>query len=80
VSVANKSQSANISNGGVTNFGSQIISNFGFSKRDTALIGMSTGASECVWILAGVLIAVYTKTRVAAGVFSYVVAIIGGIL
>ncbi|KAG8878927.1 hypothetical protein FRB98_005910 [Tulasnella sp. 332] len=71
---------ANISNGGVTNFGSTIISNFGFDKKRTALIGMSTGASEVVAVMLGITLAWLTKTRVIPGVFSFAVAIVGGIM
>jgi len=64
----------------VTNFGSAIISDFGFDKKRTALVGMSTGASEVVAVMLAIAISVWTKTRVIPGVFSFVVAIVGGVM
>lgn len=60
--------------------GSAIVGAFGYGKSQTALIGMSTGASEIVAIFIGVVIARLSKTRVIPGVFSFLVAIIGGVL
>jgi ACS family allantoate permease-like MFS transporter len=71
---------SNIANGISSNFSSAIIKGLGYDKEKTALIGMSTGAAEIVAILLGVLIARLTKTRVVPGVFSFIVALIGGIL
>ncbi|UZJ54893.1 hypothetical protein CBS101457_004213 [Exobasidium rhododendri] len=71
---------SNIANGISSNFSSAIIKGLGFDSKKTALIGMSTGASEIVAIAIGVVIAYYTKTRAVPGVFSFLIALIGGIL
>lgn len=41
---------------------------------------MSTGASEVVAVMLGITVAWLTKTRVIPGVFSFLVAIVGGIM
>lgn len=71
---------SNIANGVSSNFSSAIIKGLGYDTKKTALIGMSTGASEIVAIMLGILIAHLSRTRAVPGVFSFIVAMIGGIL
>lgn len=71
---------ANVANGGVTNFGSEIIGAFGYDDRETSLLGMSTGGAEIVAVFLGLFLASWTNTRVVPGVLSFLVAILGGAL
>lgn len=69
---------ANIANGGVSNFGSEIIKQFGYSSKRTALLGMAPGAVEVVAVYAGAWLSFKTKTRVIPGVLMYLIAVVGG--
>lgn len=69
---------ANIANGGVSNFGSQIIQQFGYDAKTTALLGMAPGAMEIVAVYAGAYISYATRTRVIPGVLMYMIAVAGG--
>lgn len=71
---------SNIANGVSSNFSSAIIKGLGYDTKRTALIGMSTGGSEIVALMLGIVIAHYSGTRAVPGVFSFLVAIVGGIL
>lgn len=71
---------ADIANGVASNFSSAIIKGLGYDTKRTALIGMSTGGSEIVAVMLGVVIAHLTGTRLVPGVFSYLVAMVGGIM
>lgn len=69
-----------IANGITSNFSSAILKGLGFDSKKTALVGMSTGVSEIVAIILAILIAHATNTRFIPGVFSFIIAIIGGAL
>lgn len=69
---------ANIANGGVSNFGSEIIKQFGYNSKQTALLGMAPGAMEVVAVYAGAYLSYATSTRVIPGVLMYIIAIVGG--
>lgn len=70
--------SANIANGGVSNFSSAIISAFHYNSKTTALLGMAPGAFEVVAVYFGAWLSYKTKTRVIPGVLMYMVAVVGG--
>ncbi|GAC95519.1 allantoate transporter [Pseudozyma hubeiensis SY62] len=70
--------SANIANGGVSNFSSAIISAFHYNTKTTALLGMAPGAMEVVAVYFGAWMSYKTRTRVIPGVFMYLIAIVGG--
>lgn len=70
--------SSNVSNGVSSNFSSVIIKGLGFDNKKAALVGMSTGLAEIVAIVLGVIVTRYSGTRVIPGVFSFIVAIVGG--
>ena len=72
--------SANIANGGVSNFGSEIIKQFGYNSKTTALLGMAPGAMEVVAVYFGAWLSNATRTRVIPGVLMYAIAIVGGIM
>ncbi|PWN46940.1 MFS general substrate transporter [Violaceomyces palustris] len=71
---------ANIANGGVTNFGSVIIKQFGYDTKQSALLGMVPGLSECVAIYVGAYVAYKTNSRAIPGVLCFMVAIAGGVM
>lgn len=68
---------SNIANGGLSNFQSSIITSFGFSQKQTSLLGMGPGLAEIVAVAMGVYVAFLTKTRVVPGVLCFLIAIIG---
>lgn len=69
---------ANVANGGVSNFGSEIIKQFGYNTKTTALLGMAPGALEIVAVYFGAWLSFKTKTRVIPGVLMYLIAVVGG--
>ena len=69
---------ANVANGGVSNFGSEIVKQFGYNSKTTALLGMAPGAMEIVAVYFAAWLSYKTHTRVFPGVLMYVIAIIGG--
>ncbi|ETS63626.1 hypothetical protein PaG_01925 [Moesziomyces aphidis] len=69
---------ANVANGGVSNFGSEIIKQFGYNSKTTALLGMAPGALEVVAVYFGAWLAFATGTRVIPGVLMYMLAVVGG--
>lgn len=71
---------ANVANGGVSNFGSEIIKQFGYDSKTTALLGMSPGAMEVVAVYFGAWLSHVTHTRVIPGVLMYALAIVGGVM
>ncbi|SPC65437.1 probable DAL5 - Allantoate and ureidosuccinate permease [Ustilago sp. UG-2017b] len=71
---------ANIANGGVSNFGSEIISQFGYDSKTTSLLGMAPGAMEVVAVYFGAWLSHVTHTRVIPGVLMYILAIVGGVM
>jgi MFS family permease len=71
---------ANVANGGVSNFGSAIISGLGYNKKDTALLGMAPGFAEGVFIAAGAWLANRTGSRAIPGCAAFLVALVGGAL
>lgn len=70
--------SANIANGGVSNFSSAIISAFHYDNKTTALLGMAPGAMEVVAVYFGAWLSYKTRTRVIPGVLMFAFAIVGG--
>ncbi|TKY90603.1 hypothetical protein EX895_000601 [Sporisorium graminicola] len=72
--------SANIANGGVSNFSSAIISAFHYDNKTTALLGMAPGAMEVVAVYFGAWLSYKTHTRVIPGVLMYLLAIVGGVM
>ncbi|EST09991.1 Major facilitator superfamily [Kalmanozyma brasiliensis GHG001] len=70
--------SANIANGGVSNFSSAIISSFHYDSRTTALLGMAPGAMEVVAVAFGAWLSYKTRSRVIPGVLMYLLAVVGG--
>ncbi|RXK42008.1 hypothetical protein M231_00729 [Tremella mesenterica] len=54
---------ASVQNGGVSSFGATIIKGFGFTTKQTTLLGMSTGGSETVAMAVGVLLSRWWKMR-----------------
>ncbi|KAJ1031702.1 hypothetical protein NDA13_002091 [Ustilago tritici] len=71
---------ANIANGGVSNFGSEIISQFGYDSKMTSLLGIAPGAMEVVAVYFGAWLSHITHTRVIPGVLMYTLAIVGGVM
>ncbi|PWZ02040.1 MFS general substrate transporter [Testicularia cyperi] len=69
---------ANIANGGVSNFGSQIIKQFGYDSKTTALLGMAPGLMEVVAIYFGAYLSYATRSRVIPGTLMYLIAVAGG--
>ncbi|WWC69761.1 uncharacterized protein I206_103704 [Kwoniella pini CBS 10737] len=71
---------ASIPNGGISSFGATIIAGFGFGTKETTLLGMSTGVSETVAMIAAVLLSRKLKMRALPAIICISVAIIGAIL
>lgn len=55
--------SASVPNGGISSFGATIVQGFGFTTKQTTLLGMSTGGSEAVAMFIGVMLSRWTKMR-----------------
>jgi ACS family allantoate permease-like MFS transporter len=71
---------ANIPNGFITNFGSILITSFGYSNRQALILGMPTGAVEVVGILGFAYLAHRTKQRLYCAALCISVSIIGLII
>jgi hypothetical protein len=54
---------ASVQNGGVSSFGATIIAGFGFTTKETTLLGMTTGGSEIVAFIVGVMLSRWWKMR-----------------
>lgn len=54
---------ASVQNGGVSSFGATIIAGFGFTTKETTLLGMTTGGSEMVAFAVGVFLSRWWKMR-----------------
>lgn len=63
---------------GVSSFGAIIVKGFGFDTLQTTLVGMATGGSEFVGIVACIFISRHTNTRVIPAVVATGIAVIGG--
>ncbi|WFD34157.1 hypothetical protein MCUN1_000993 [Malassezia cuniculi] len=69
--------SVNVTNGGISIFASEIISEFTNEKTRNALLGMCQGASEVVAVAIGTVLFVTLRRRDVPSVFGYLVAITG---
>ena len=67
----------NVTNGGISIFASEIISEFTTEKTRNALLGMCQGAAEVVAVAIGTTLFVLLRRRDIPSVFGYVVAIVG---
>jgi len=55
--------SASVPNGGISSFGATLVEGFGFTTKQTTLLGMSTGGGETVAMFIGVVLSRWTKMR-----------------
>lgn len=67
----------NITNGGISIFASEVISEFTSDKKENALLGMSQGAGEIVGVAIGSAVFLWLRRRDVPSVFGYVVAVAG---
>ncbi|KAK8861778.1 hypothetical protein IAR55_002601 [Kwoniella newhampshirensis] len=71
---------ASVPNGSISSFGATIIADFGYTTKQTTLLGMSTGASETVAMIAGILLSRRMKQRGLPAVICIGVSIVGAIM
>ncbi|CCG81506.1 putative MFS allantoate transporter [Taphrina deformans PYCC 5710] len=74
------SLATNIPNGAITNFGNILITSFGYSSRQSLLLGTPAGAVEIVWILFFAWLATRTNQRMYTALLSFIVPLIGLIM
>lgn len=67
----------NVGNGGISNFASEIITEFTEEKRENALLGMSQGAAVIVSIIIGTVLFMCLGRRDIPCVFGHLVAVTG---
>ncbi|KAL4780076.1 major facilitator superfamily domain-containing protein [Aspergillus varians] len=70
----------NIPNGGITNFFSQLIKNFGFTSQQSLLYGVPGGAVEVIALLASGYIGQITGQRILSSLGGLVASIVGMVL
>lgn len=68
---------ADIPNGGITNFFSQLIEGFGYSETESLLYGTPGGAVEVVTLIVGGYLGDKLHNRILVSSFGLVVSIIG---
>ncbi|KAJ5555590.1 MFS allantoate transporter [Penicillium sp. DV-2018c] len=71
---------ANIPNGGLTNFFSQLITSFGYTKEESLLYGTPAGAVEVIALLLNGFIGDKTRQRILSSIGGLVAAVVGIIL
>ncbi|KAJ5463474.1 MFS allantoate transporter [Penicillium sp. IBT 31633x] len=71
---------ANIPNGGITNFFSQLITSFGYSKEQSLLYGTPAGAVEVVALVLNGFVGDRTRQRILSSIGGLVAATVGVIL
>ncbi|KAJ5124754.1 MFS allantoate transporter [Penicillium bovifimosum] len=71
---------ANIPNGGITNFFSQLITSFGYTKEESLLYGTPAGAVEVVALVLNGFIGDKTRQRILSSIGGLIAAVIGIIL
>ncbi|ORY85703.1 major facilitator superfamily domain-containing protein [Protomyces lactucae-debilis] len=71
---------ANVPNGFITNFGSILITSFGYTNRQALILGMPTGAVEVVGILGFAYMAHKTGQRLYTAALCILVSIVGLII
>ncbi|KAK4688138.1 MFS transporter, ACS family, allantoate permease, partial [Tremellales sp. Uapishka_1] len=71
---------ASVPNGGISSFGATIIKDLGYATRETTLLGMSTGVSETVAMIVGVLLSRRLKMRSVPAIICISIAVLGSIL
>ena len=70
----------NIPNGAITNFGNIVITSFGYTSRQSLLLGTPCGAVEIVWILFFAWLATKTNQRLYCAFLAFVVPLVGLIM
>lgn len=70
----------NVPNGAITNFGSILITSFGYSSKQALLLGTPAGAVEIVWILFFAWLATRTGQRLWSAFAAFIVPLIGLIM
>lgn len=70
----------NIPNGAITNFGNILITSFGYTSKQSLLLGTPAGAVEVVWILGFSYLATRTNQRLYVAFASFVVPLVGLII
>ena len=68
---------ANVVNGGLNNFASEIISEFTSDRRKNALYGMCYGGAQVGGMFIGGALFLWSKRRDVTSIFGYIVAITG---
>ena len=71
---------ADIPNGGISNFFSQLIVSFGYTPEQSLLYGTPGGAVEVVALIASGYVGYYTNNRILTSMIGLTVALIGIIL
>ncbi|KAJ5942911.1 hypothetical protein N7516_003079 [Penicillium verrucosum] len=71
---------ADIPNGGISNFFSQLITSFGYNSRDSLILGVPGGAVEVVALLLNGYIGHITGQRILASLGGLVASIVGMLL
>ena len=71
---------ADIPNGGITNFFSQLITSFGYSEEESLLYGTPGGAVEVVTLLVGGYLGDKLHNRILVSSFGLIAATVGMIL
>ncbi|WVQ79791.1 hypothetical protein IAT38_001891 [Cryptococcus sp. DSM 104549] len=71
---------ASVPNGSISTFGATIIAGFGYDTKQTTLLGMSTGVSETVAMIVGIMLSRWMKQRCLPAIICISVSVVGAIM